>query len=69
MGSVESRLEKEDLPWLGLLHGLVEIGLSVDPEGSGGGRLRETRLWVAAVRCGQRLPMVWRRRPKEQRIR
>jgi hypothetical protein len=33
------------------------------------GRLRETRLWVAAVRCGQRLPMVWRRRPKEQRIR
>jgi hypothetical protein len=26
------------------------------------GRLRETRLWVAAVRCGQRLPMVWRRR-------
>jgi hypothetical protein len=24
VGSVESRLEKEDLPWLGLLHGLVE---------------------------------------------
>jgi len=27
----------------------MEIGLSVDPEGSGGGRLRETRLWVAAA--------------------
>jgi hypothetical protein len=24
VGSVESRLEKEDLSWLGLLHGLVE---------------------------------------------
>ena len=28
---------------------LMEIGLSVDPEGSGGGRLRETRLWVVAA--------------------
>ena len=54
---------------------LMEIGLSVDPEGSGG-RLRETRLWVTAAAAttkgeagdGAAQPKEATRRPKEKRI-
>jgi hypothetical protein len=53
VGSVESRLEKEDLPWLGLLHGLVEIGLSVDPEGSGGSVERDPAVGCCCCCCGE----------------